>query len=206
MTWYALAKHVLIGPVLRVWSRPTIVGRCHIPSRGPVIVAANHMSFIDSLLICLAVGRPVVFVAKSEYFDRPGWRGRVQRWFFGATGQLRIDRSGGERSADALSAATELLLRGDVWGIHPEGTRCVDGMVHRGRTGVMRVARETGAVVVPVGIRGTGRTREAVEVVIGRPIESEVVAGDPRAATDHLMAEIAVLAGRPYVDEYARPQ
>lgn len=155
--WYRLFKYVLLGPALWVSCRPRIVGRDLLPATGLVIVAATHSAFIDSLLLCLVLPRRLTFVAKSDYFDRPGLRGRMQRWFFLAAGQIPIDRSGGDRAATTLATAISLVSGGGAWAIHPEGTRSCDGRVHRGHTGVMRVARATGAPVVPIALRGTER-------------------------------------------------
>ncbi|MFW0784674.1 lysophospholipid acyltransferase family protein [Gordonia sp. CPCC 206044] len=209
--WYLVMKYVLIGPMLRLWTRPRVVGREHIPAHGPVIVAANHCAFVDSLLLCLVVPRRVTFVAKAEYFSRPGALGALQRGFFTAVGQIPIDRRGGAHSADALSTATAVLAGGGVWGIHPEGTRSAGDGVYRGRTGVMRVAHATGVPVVPIGLRGTARINPPgkgfrwpgrVDVVIGRPMQADAVGDDPRAATDRLMTTLSTLSGQRYVDEY----
>lgn len=217
--WYRLFKYVLIGPALLVTCRPRIVGRDLLPPTGPVIVAATHSAFIDSLLLCLVLPRRLTFVAKSDYFDRPGLRGRMQRWFFLAAGQTPIDRSGGDRAATTLATATSLVSGGGAWAIHPEGTRSCDGRVHRGHTGVMRVARATGAPVVPIALRGTERVNppgrlmwrpHRVDIVIGFPVpvDQAMADDDLRSATDRLMIELAAMAGRPYENSYAerRPQ
>ncbi|MGC4960270.1 lysophospholipid acyltransferase family protein [Gordonia sp. DT101] len=209
--WYFIAKYVLIGPLLWLLTRPRVVGREYVPADGPVIVAANHCAFIDSLLLCLVIRRRVTFVAKTEYFDRPGRRGALQRWFFTAVGQIPIDRRGGDRSGDALTTAAQVLADGGVWAIHPEGSRSNDGRVHRGRTGAMRMAEMTGAPVVPIALRGTAAVNPPgrrllvpgrVAVVVGRPLSVDVESAGPRAATDRLMTELAALAALPYVDEY----
>jgi 1-acyl-sn-glycerol-3-phosphate acyltransferase len=211
--WYALAKYAAIGPILRIVTRPQVVGREHLPRNGPVILAANHHAFIDSLLLCLISRRRVTFVAKSEYFERPGAIGAATRWFFSAMGQIPIDRRGGAHSDSALGAAIDTLTRGEVWAIHPEGTRTPGDAVPQGHTGVVRVAQATGAPIIPIGLRGSARVNpphtriwrpHRVAVVIGRPVECEDIANsDPRAATDRIMREVAVLAGQPYVDTYA---
>lgn len=216
--WYRVFKHLLIGPILWTFCRPRVVGRGQIPAQGPVIIAANHTSFIDSLLLCLIIRRRLSFVAKSDYFDRRDRRGRLQRWFFTAVGQIPIDRAGGHRSADALDRAAGILADGGIWAIHPEGTRCRDGRVHRGHTGVMRVAAATHTPVIPIGLRGTARVNppgrrmwrpHRVDIVVGRPLAPPAPVTDDgdshelRLATDRLMAEIAVLAGQPYADTYA---
>ncbi|MDL9935686.1 lysophospholipid acyltransferase family protein [Gordonia sp. ABSL1-1] len=203
--WYWLFKYVLVGPLLWLRYRPRVVGADRIPSAGPVIVAANHRAFVDSLLICFAISRPVYFVAKQEYFAGVGWPARLRRWFFTAAGQIPIDRRGGDHAGAALATATAILDAGGVWAIHPEGTRTPGDRIYRGRTGVMRVAQTTGAAVYPVGIRGTGGRWARASVVIGAPLGPEVTADlDARAATDRLMADIAVLAAVGVVGEYAQ--
>ena len=211
--WYWLLKFVLVGPVLRLLGRPRVEGLHHVPADGPVIVAANHLAAMDSRYLALVLPRRITFLAKSQYFDEPGWRGRRNRWVMTATGQVRVDRTGGSASADALAAAAGILESGGVWGIHPEGTRSPDGQVYRGRTGVIRVAMRTGAPVVPVALTGTDRVNRRgrrllrfgkVRIVFAparhfEPIDRSAV----RAATDDLMAELAMRSGRRYIDCYA---
>ncbi|MEU4807967.1 lysophospholipid acyltransferase family protein [Nocardia fluminea] len=212
--WYSLCKYVLIGPALRLLGRPHVEGLEHIPRTGPVIIAANHLAFIDSLYLALVIPRPLTFLAKQEYFAGTGLRGRCKRWFFTAAGQVPVDRTGGDAAADALAAATGILDGGGAWAIHPEGTRSRDGRVYRGRTGALRVAMATGAPVVPVVLDGTdhmnprGRkllrfTKVRITVHPARRYPTAVQHAQVRAATDLLMREIATLSGRPYVDRYA---
>ncbi|MGW0039363.1 lysophospholipid acyltransferase family protein [Gordonia sp. NPDC003376] len=210
MWWYRFFKHVVIGPALWLACRPRVVGAEHIPTLGPAVLAANHSAFVDSLLLCLVSRRPVHFLAKQEYFDGAGAAGRARRWFFSAVGQIPVDRDGGDRAGAALDAAAALLADGHLWAVHPEGTRCADGAVHRGHTGAIRVAAATGAPVIPIALRGTDRVNppgsawwrpHRVSVVIGRPLE--FAGTDVRADTDRLMGEISILAGQPYVDAYA---
>ncbi|CAM4254143.1 lysophospholipid acyltransferase family protein [Nocardia ninae] len=212
--WYWLFKHVLLGPVLRALGRPEIEGLDHVPRTGPVIVAANHLAVIDSLYLALVLPRRVTFLAKQEYFTGTGLRGRFQRWFFSATGQVPVDRTGGSAAADALAAATRILEAGGVWAIHPEGTRSPDGRIYRGRTGTLRVAMATGAPVIPVVLSGTDRVNPRgsrlprfgkVRISFGTPryylpAEQHHTA---RTATDELMRDLATRAGRHYVDQYA---
>lgn len=194
--------------------RPRVIGREHVPRSGGVIIAANHCAFVDSLLLCLIISRRLHFIAKDEYFARPGLRGRCQRLFFVAVGQIPVDRRGGGAADDALTTAIGLIRGGRAWAIHPEGTRTDSGCVHRGHTGAMRVAHATGAPVIPVALRGTDRVNPPgsrwwrpgrVEIVVGRPLTPETLADiDVRDATDLLMTELATLAARPYCDAYAR--
>lgn len=202
---YWLLKWVLIGPYLRVLTRLRVDGT--LPQRGPVVVAANHLSEVDSLVLCLAARRRLTFVAKSEYFDA-GLRGRLYGRLCRWTGQIPIPRSGGAEAA--LAAASAVLDDGGVWAIYPEGTRSRDGLLHRGRTGVMRVAlQHPSAQVVPVGIVGTqdvdrhgvrGWRPGRVVVRFGDPLDLSPWlrrAEDPRAwreATDALMLEIQRLS------------
>lgn len=207
--WFWLLKWVLLGPVVRWYARPRLEGE--LPKSGPVIVAANHLTEIDSLVLSLVLPRRARFIAKSEYFEGGGLRGLAERWLMRVTGQIPVDRNGGDPARAALDAAVALLEEGGVWAIYPEGTRSPDGRLHRGHTGVMRVAqRVPGAVVVPVGIVGTrevdapgGRRwrRGRVRVVLGAPLD--VDRDDCRRATDALMAQIRTLSGQAYVGAYA---
>ncbi|MRH86812.1 1-acyl-sn-glycerol-3-phosphate acyltransferase [Nocardia sp. SYP-A9097] len=211
--WYWLLKHVLVGPLLKLLGRPEIEGLHHVPADGPVIIAANHLAVVDSLYLCLVLPRKVTFIAKQEYFTTKGFRGRVNRWVMNATGQVPVDRTGGQAGGDSLAAAARILRAGGVWGIHPEGTRSPDGRIYRGRTGVIRVAMQTGAPVIPVVLSGTDRMNPRdrrflrpakVRISIGRP--RYFVPADRygvRQATDELMADLVRRSGRPYVDCYA---
>jgi 1-acyl-sn-glycerol-3-phosphate acyltransferase len=207
-----------LTPLLRVGFRIRIQGRENLPRRGPVIFAANHRSFLDSLFLPLAIGwRRLTFVAKAEYFEQ-----RRTAWFFRAVGQIPIQRSGGTASDAALGAATDVLTAGHPFGIYPEGTRTRDGVTHRGHTGVARLARATGAPIVPVGLVGTDEAQPTdkklprffrpVTIRFGTPIEPARYADDPeglalRALTDEVMFDIVQLCGvYEYRDTYATKQ
>ncbi|KQY57274.1 MULTISPECIES: lysophospholipid acyltransferase family protein [unclassified Nocardioides] len=214
-----LLKWVLLGPVVRLFARPVVIGRQHLPADGPVILAPSHHAEIDSLVLSLVSPRRPTFVAKREYFDAATLRGRADRWLCTVTGQIALDRNGGDAALRALDAARELLSNGGVWAIYPEGRRSPDGRLHRGHTGVMRVALSVPEVVViPVGLHGTaavdapgrrGWRRGRVRVTFGAPLDLDrwrLTPDDPttwRAATDHLMGEIRALTGQEYVDGYA---
>jgi len=209
---------VVLTPIFHALWRVKVEGREHVPSRGPAVLAANHQSFSDSLFLPLVVPRRVTFLAKAEYFDSV-----KTAWFFRAAGQIPIRRGGGTQTERAMQTAAEVLARGALLAIYPEGTRSRDRFVHKGRTGVARLSRERGVAVVPVGIEGTvevqpigkvfPRPWRTVTVRFGEPMRMERVAdpADPmadhdhrkcRAFTDDLMKEISRLSGRPYVDEY----
>ncbi|KXO91305.1 lysophospholipid acyltransferase family protein [Tsukamurella pseudospumae] len=212
--FYALYKHVLLEPALRTVVRVDVTGVENIPDSGPVILAANHLAEVDSLILPLASPREIAFLTKLEYFTGTGIRGRLSRWFFRSAGQIPVDRSGGDSAA--LDAAVDHLRRGGAWGIYPEGTRSPDGRLYRGHTGLARVAeRVPGALVIPVGLRGTDivnppgpqRTlnRGRVGVRFGRPIEIGTVLAESgvRGATDAVQRRIQELTGQQYVDHYA---
>src|SRR5215210_6828165 len=144
-------KYVLLGPLLRLLFRPKAKGLENIPAEGPVILAANHQSFLDDLLLPLVVpGRKVVFLAKADYFDK--W---YLRWFFKGANVIPVRRESRSASDAALQTAVQALREGKVVGIFPEGTRSPDGRLYRGKTGVARMALEGQVPVVPVSIRGT---------------------------------------------------
>lgn len=203
--WFRLLKWVLLGPVVRWYTRPRITGREHLPRTGPVVLAANHRAEIDSLVLCLVLPRQPRFVAKAEYFAGHGLRGRVERWLCTVTGQIPVDRRGGDAAGAALRAAEGVLREGGTWAIYPEGTRSPDGRLYRGHTGVVRAARAVpGAVVLPVGLSGTERVgrwrRGRVRVVVGAPVD--VRTGEVREATDRLMAAIGALTGQQPLGHY----
>lgn len=212
---YRVARHLLIGPALFVWGRPKITGQGHIPRRGPVILASNHLAISDSFYVVLCARRPVMFLAKSDYFTAPGVRGKFKKVFFSGMGQIPVDRSGGAAASPAITAATSILKSGGAWGIHPEGTRSPDGRLYKGHTGVIRVAVATGTPVIPIALTGTdGRTlstfrHSRVRIEVLPPVDlRDVTLGDEgsiRAGTDRLMAAIAASTGQECATVYAKP-
>ena len=216
--WYLLFKYVLIGPILRILGRPRVSGTQNLPTSGPVIIAGNHLTVVDSFFLVLLVRRRVTFIAKSEYFTGRGIKGAALRWFYSATGQVPVDRRGADASAPALEAAKSILRQGKVWAVYPEGTRSPDGRLYKGKTGLARVAIETGAPVVPLVMHGTLAVNPVgsrmwrpgkVRMVVGEPLDFTRYAGGEnskailRAVTDEVMAALANLSGQEYVDVYA---
>jgi 1-acyl-sn-glycerol-3-phosphate acyltransferase len=203
---------VALTPVLTVAFRPRVEGIGHVPRRGPAILACNHVSFLDWMFLPLVVRfRRISFLAKLEYFTRPGLKGGLQRYFFTATGQVPVDRSGADAATAALRTATRLLDEGRLVGIFPEGSRTRDGRLNRGRTGIARMAAATGVAVVPcatVGVfdiapPGTRVPRpRKVTLRFGAPVRFPDLGGRPPTAeelrdwTDALMAEIQRLSGQ----------
>ena len=152
---YWFLKWIALGPVLRLVFRPKAFGTDHVPEEGPAILASNHLSYADWLFMPLTLNRRVTFVAKAEYFTTPGIKGWFQKKFFSGAGQVPIDRSGANAAEGAMKSAMKILAEGDLFGIYPEGTRSHDGRLYRGKTGVARLALETGAPVIPCAVVGT---------------------------------------------------
>jgi len=211
---YQTLKSFLI-PILTLLFRPKVTGLRNVPQSGPVIIASNHLSFSDSIFMPLVVPRKVTFLAKSEYFTSPGIKGFIKKITFIALGQVPVDRSGGRRSEAALLTGLDLLREGACIGIYPEGTRSPDGKLYKGRTGIARMAIESGAAIVPVAMFNTAEIQPTgqvvpkvrrVEMIFGEPL---YFAGDStdlkvlREITDEIMDKIQELSGQEYQDIYA---
>lgn len=211
-TAYRAIKAV-VGGVMNRSYRIVIDGLPNVPVRGPAIVAANHLSFLDSFFIPLVIPRRVTYLAKAEYWDT--WK---TRWFFEAVGQIPVRRQDSEKAQAALEAGMRVLGAGGLLGIYPEGTRSPDGRLYKGKTGVARMAAEANCPVIPVGLLGTDRVMPkerklpkfggAVGVRFGAPmrITAAEASDDPmalRTFTDALMYEIRQLSGQDYTGTYA---
>ena len=153
--FYWFLKWIALGPMLRVVFRPRASGLENVPEDGAAILASNHLSYADWLFMPLTLPRRVSFVAKAEYFTGKGIKGWLQKTFFSGSGQIPIDRSGANAAEGALISAKGVLDKGELFGIYPEGTRSHDGKLYRGKTGVARLALETGVPVIPVAVVGT---------------------------------------------------
>jgi 1-acyl-sn-glycerol-3-phosphate acyltransferase len=203
--------HAVVPPLLRAVWRPTVTGAENVPRTGGVLLASNHLSFADSIVIPSVSPRPVHFLAKSDYFTGTGLKGAAQRAWFEGMGMLPVDRDDPQAALGSLEVALEVLNKGEAFGIYPEGTRSRDGRLYRGRTGVAHLALTAGVPVVPVGLRGTAELQPVgsslprlakVTVEFGQPIQ---VAGRfdgvplgkaRRALTDEVMEAIAALSGQ----------
>jgi 1-acyl-sn-glycerol-3-phosphate acyltransferase len=149
----------ILAPLCRLLYRPVVQGADGVPRRGPVILAANHRAAVDTAAIALTAGRPVSFLGKAEYFTGHGLRGRALAAFLRALGYVPVDRGNAKAGLAALHAARAVHDAGGAFAIYPEGTRSLDGRLHRGHTGVATLALDTGAVVVPVALVGTERVQ-----------------------------------------------
>ena len=112
--FYWLMKNVIAGPLLKGIFRPWVTGADNIPKNGAVILASNHLSFVDSVFLPICIDRDMVFLAKSEYFTTRGLKGWATKWFMKGTGMLPIDRSGGKASEASLNTGLRVLAEGRV--------------------------------------------------------------------------------------------
>jgi 1-acyl-sn-glycerol-3-phosphate acyltransferase len=211
------ALHSVVPPLARAIWRPVVEGKQNVPPTGGVLLASNHLSFVDSVVIPVVAPRKVVFLAKEEYFTGTGLRGRLSKAWFEGLGMVPVNREDTRSALDSLDIALEVLGRGEAFGIYPEGTRSRDGRLYRGRTGVAQLALVSGAPIVPVGLIGTERLQPVgtrlprlakVTVRFGEPLH---VAGQydgvppgraRREITDRLMAAIQELTGQERADGY----
>lgn len=215
---YWVLKKIFLGPVLKVLFRPWTKGLDNLPVEGPAVLASNHLSFSDSIFMPLMVPRPVVFLAKSDYFTGRGLKGRLTAAFFKLTNQLPMDRSGGAASAGSLQTGVEVLNGGGLLGIYPEGTRSPDGRLYRGKVGVAKLILTANVPVIPVAMIGTDKvqpigrrmpTIRRLGVIFGEPMDFSRYQGMAddrfvqRSVTDEIMYELMRLSGQEYVDSYA---
>jgi 1-acyl-sn-glycerol-3-phosphate acyltransferase len=214
---------VVLGGILNGLYDIEPEGLENVPESGPAILAANHVSFLDSFFIPLVLPRRVTYLAKAEYWD--SWR---TRWFFESVGQIPVRRQDSEKARAALDAGLRVLDAGGLLGIYPEGTRSLDGRLYKGRTGVARMAQRAGCPVIPIGLVGSAelmpkgaklpKRSGTVRVRFGRPlwVPPDDHGGSLRSApltpqtpldlrsfVDGLMYEIMCLSGQEYVDRYA---
>ncbi|MGK9146855.1 1-acyl-sn-glycerol-3-phosphate acyltransferase [Plantibacter flavus] len=216
--FYWFMKYLVAGPILKTIFRPWVIGAENIPEHGGAIIASNHLSFIDSVILPLCVDRRISFLAKSEYFRGKGFGGWATKTFMLGTGQLPIDRSGGKASEASLNTGLAVLGGGNLLGIYPEGTRSPDAKMYRGRTGVARMVLEAGVPIVPIAMIDTEKVMpigtklpriRRIGIVIGKPLDFsrfEGMEGDRfilRSVTDELMVELRRLSGQEYRDVYA---
>jgi 1-acyl-sn-glycerol-3-phosphate acyltransferase len=205
-----------VRALIRLGARPDTSGFEHVPQTGGFIVASNHLSFLDSVIIQALLPRQVRFFAKADYWTQPGLKGKVIRGFFDSVGSIPVERGDQSASVHALNQLVDFIEAGDGVGIYPEGTRSRDGRIYRGRTGVGWLALTTGAPVVPVGLIGTDRLQPPGKRVIvprkftlrvGEPVQVEKLGpkhGLPirRETTDRIMEKIAELTGQERVESY----
>lgn len=211
------ARRVVAPVGRRLWDIE-VVGLERLPVDGPAILCPNHISFLDSAFLMMVAPRNVSFVGKAEYMD--SWK---TKFLFPMLGMIPIDRSGGDKSQSALDAASEVLERGELFAMFPEGTRSRDGCLYKGRTGAARLATKIGCPIYPIGIVGTDAIQppdarlpklfRSCSITIGRPVRPErhVQPGTSeneqhrgwRTMIDEVMFEIREMTGQVYKNVYA---
>jgi 1-acyl-sn-glycerol-3-phosphate acyltransferase len=207
-----------LAPALRAVYHPEVTGLETVPHDGPLILAANHISFADEFFTPLTARRQVFYFAKAEYFNTPGMRGRAMAAFFYGMGQVPVERADTRAAASVIDIGVDVLRQGKALGIFPEGTRSPDGNLHKFRTGVARLALRSGAPVIPVGLIGTRDVqppgerrwhRARVAVHFGMPLQFGHRAAEERSArvlrevTDTIRVAVQKLSEQQYVDVYA---
>jgi 1-acyl-sn-glycerol-3-phosphate acyltransferase len=208
----------VVAPILRVLFRPRVEGLENVPRYGPLIVASNHLSFIDSFIIPMSLPRPVTYIAKADYFEGKGLKGWFVRWFLTTLGHVPVKRGARRAAMGALHQGLEILDNSGAFAIYPEGTRSPDGRLYRGRTGVGWLALESGARVLPVAVEGTdkiqplGASRPRIlgprpTVRIAPPMDFGHYRDLPpakarRAITDEIVETIQKLSGQEYAGVY----
>lgn len=212
-TAYELVR-MLTAPARRGLIRLRVDGTELLPADGPVVLVANHVSFFDSVLLMFSLPRPVAFIGKAEYTDNP-----ITNWLFCGAGMIPVRRNDPSDLPHVFEEVAEVLERGEVIGVFPEGTRSRDGKLHRGHVGAAHLALMTGAPIVPVGIVGTDHVLPTGSLIVRPFRQATITLGEPidakelgytrstnrarRELTDRFMAEIARLCTEDYVDSYA---
>jgi 1-acyl-sn-glycerol-3-phosphate acyltransferase len=218
--FYAVLKVLVTRLTLAIW-RPKVEGLENLPKTGPVIVASNHLSFIDSILIPMVCPRRVAFLAKEEYWTSPGIKGWFMKGFFTGIEAIPVRRGDHRAAQESLDTALRVLESGVAFGIYPEGTRSRDGRLYRARVGVGWLALKSEAPIVPVGVIGTNvvlpvgaKVPRLKRIVLrfGEPIlasevpfPGEAVAENSRArraVADAVVAEIGKLSEQEYTGVY----
>jgi 1-acyl-sn-glycerol-3-phosphate acyltransferase len=215
---YWVFKYVAFTPLCWLLFRPSVSGAENIPKSGGAILVSNHISAGDTFLLPSMIKRRLTFPAKIELFHGRGVRGRILTWFLKGVNQLPMDRSGGRASASSMEGVLEVLRRGKLLGIYPEGTRSPDGRLYKGKTGVARLVLQARVPVVPVAMINTELvpsrffkipTMRRPKIRIGKPMDFSVyaAAGNDRDVlrwiTDEIMNAVMELSGQEYVDVYA---
>lgn len=210
---------VFFAPVAQLVFRPRILGKKNVPKTGAVLIASNHLSFIDSVVVTLVAPRSISFLAKSEYFTGTGFKGWMSRVFFTGIGAIPVERGAGHAAQEALDSGLKVLQDGGAFAIYPEGTRSRDGRLYRGRTGVAWLALTAGSVVIPVALTGTENLQPPgatfvrlarVTVEFGQPMDvsghGPATSGRARrTATDDVMESIQRMSGQEFAHKYNEP-
>ncbi len=206
MTWLYKVIQCLIFPIMKIYNRTNVKGRRNVPKKGGVILASNHSSYWDPLILCTSIWRPLHYLAKAELF-----KGRFTRFFFTSVGQIRVERGKGDQ--EALINAINALKQGKMVVFFPEGTTYAGRSLGKGHTGVARVALKARVPVVPVALFNTWKIFPRgkkiprpwkAKLIFGAPLRFEKYYGKEddrettRRITTEIMENIAALLGKKY--------
>ncbi len=210
MTWLWQIMRPLAVPLVRIGLRTKVKGRHHIPKKGAAIIASNHLSALDHVVLPMATRRTIINISKAEHFAKP-----MKAWFFRGWGIIKLQRGAGDKGA--MEAAKQAIRAGNLFCIYPEGTRSRDGKLHKGHTGVARLALELRVPVIPVAMMGTYEAKPKggklklftpTAAIVGAPLDFSNDWGKQdnkaicRRITDDVMLAIQRLSGQEYVPEY----
>lgn len=194
--WFAHVVRATVGALLGAVFRTRVIGRENLPERGGVVLAGNHISYADPVLLWARSPRPVHFMAKSELWDSTLFgTGLDYFWAF------PVNR--GEADRTAIAKASEYLKSGEPVGIFPEGTRNFDGSAEA-QGGAAFLALRNGVPVVPVGIAGTERIKPRgsrgirfprVVISFGRPIDPESFTGARKERVEAITRQLMLRIG-----------
>lgn len=215
--WYTFFKQAIFRPLVRFGFKARIIGVENVPKEGGAVLVSNHIAAMDSIVVPAMVPRRITFPAKAELFSGKNLGTKIVAWFLKAIDMVPMDRGGGRASASSLQAITDVMKKGNLIAIYPEGTRSPDGRLYKGKTGVARIVLSNRVPVLPVGVMGTERVRgpfglpwvQRPVVKVGEPLDFSEFAGREketaaqRWVTDEVMAAIQRLTGQTYVDVYA---
>ncbi|HUY23312.1 MAG TPA: lysophospholipid acyltransferase family protein [Acidimicrobiales bacterium] len=160
----------------RAYWRVEVDGAAHVPATGPVILAPVHRSFMDFFAVSEVTKRKIFYMTKDEM-----WRTPLLGSFLDAVGAFPVHREGADRLA--LDRAQDVLERGDVLILFPEGTRRAGPVVQDLHEGAAFLAARTGAVIVPIGVGGTAQAMPKGSKFV-RPVKVHLVVGAPLAAPE----------------------
>jgi len=208
MPWFYYIARAIVRVLLKLLTRCQVKGRENIPSQGPLLIVANHLSLVDPPLLGVSLGRKVIFMAKKELF-----RFRLIGYFIGSLGAFSVHR--GQLDRKAMRQAYQVLADGLTLVMFPEGTRSRSGRLRPAFPGPALIAMRSGAPVLPVGIIGTEKIRGVtwllrrpqITVNIGSPfylppVSSRLTKAELAELTNSIMGHIAELLPPEYRGDY----
>ena len=208
MPWFYYVARVIVRGLLKLLTHCQVKGRENIPSQGPLLIVANHLSLADPPLLGVSLSRKVMFMAKKELF-----RFRLIGYFIGGLGAFSVHR--GRLDRKAMRRACQVLANGLALVMFPEGTRSRSGRLQPAFSGPALIAMRSGAPILPVGIIGTEKIkgvawilrRPQITVNIGQPfylppVSSRLTKAELAELTNSIMGHIAELLPLKYRGDY----